>query len=135
MTRAPVSGGAVEATQVPAPPAPRAPGEPAPAGIAQAATARPAVPSRSAAGHAADPALAGPWRRLVAFAIDVAILTLVTGALWGRLLASFANRMSNAFDANSRHAPAAHGAYGRVFSNTTGPYLAVLVPTIILAIA
>jgi len=70
----------------------------------------------------------------VAFAIDAVILTLVTGALWGRLLASFANRMSNAVDANARHTPAAHGAYGRVFSNTTGPYLVVLVPTIILAI-
>jgi len=83
---------------------------------------------------AGDPALAQWWRRLLAFAIDALILTLVTGALWGRLLASFANRMSNAVAASARHAPAAHGAYGRVFSHTAGPFLAVLVPTIILAI-
>jgi len=63
------------------------------------------------------------------------VLTLVTGALWGRLLASFANRMSNAVDARANHAPAARGAYGRVFSHTTGPYLIVLVATIMLAIA
>lgn len=82
-----------------------------------------------------DPALAQWWRRLLAFAIDALILTLATGALWGRLLASFANRMSLAVNAypNSR-TPAARAAYGRVLSHTTGPYLIVLVPTIILAI-
>jgi uncharacterized RDD family membrane protein YckC len=88
----------------------------------------------AAVGPGTDPTLARSWRRLVAFVIDAAILTLVTGALWGRLLASFANRMSNAVEANSRHTRAAHGAYGRVFSNTTGPYLAVLILTIIVAI-
>jgi len=79
-------------------------------------------------------ALAQPWRRLLAFVVDAAILSLATGALWGRLLASFANRMSGAADANSRHAHAAHGAYARVLAHTTGPYLIVLVPTIMLAI-
>ena len=66
--------------------------------------------------------LAQPWRRLLAFVLDAAILTLAIGALWGRLLAGFANRMSS-------------GAYGRAFGHTIGPYLIVLVPTIILAIA
>jgi uncharacterized RDD family membrane protein YckC len=80
-------------------------------------------------------ALARPWRRLLAFLIDAAILTLATGALWGRLLASFANRVSGAADAISRHPHAAHGAYGRVLSQTIGPYLIVLVPTIMVAIA
>jgi uncharacterized RDD family membrane protein YckC len=68
-------------------------------------------------------ALAQPWRRLLAFVIDAAILTLATGALWGRLLASFASRMS-----------AAHGGYAGVLGHTTGPYLIVLVATIMLAI-
>jgi uncharacterized RDD family membrane protein YckC len=67
-------------------------------------------------------ALAEPWRRLLAFVIDAAILALATGALWGRLLASFASRMSS-------------GAYGRVLGHTVGPYLIVLVPTIVVAIA
>jgi uncharacterized RDD family membrane protein YckC len=81
-----------------------------------------------------EPALAQWWRRLLAFLIDSVILTLVTGALWGRLLASFANRLSQVADLQARHAPAAHGAYGRVLAHTAGPYLTVLVPTIILAI-
>jgi uncharacterized RDD family membrane protein YckC len=80
-------------------------------------------------------ALARPWQRLLAFVIDAAILTLATGALWGRLLASLANRMSGAADATSRHAHSAHGAYARVLGHTVGPYLIVLVPTIMLAIA
>lgn len=62
------------------------------------------------------------------------ILTLATGALWGRLIASFANRMGNAAAAKAAHAPAAPGAYGRVLAHTLGPYLIVLVPTIIVAI-
>ena len=82
----------------------------------------------------AEPALAQWWRRLLAFVIDSLVLTLVTGALWGRLLASFANRMSNAVNARATRAPGAHGAIGRVFGNTTGPYLIVLVATIIVAI-
>jgi uncharacterized RDD family membrane protein YckC len=80
-------------------------------------------------------ALAQWWRRLLAFVIDSLILTLVTGALWGRLLASFANRMSNAVNAQAAREPGAHGAIGRVFGNTTGPYLIVLVATIVVAIA
>ena len=96
-------------------------------GAAQAASAQ--------AGQAAShrQVLASPWRRLAAFAIDAVILTLVTGALWGRLLASFANRMSKAAGIDPGD-PAAHGAVGRVFAATTGPFLMVLVPTIILAI-
>ena len=66
--------------------------------------------------------------------IDSLILTLVTGALWGRLLASFANRMSDALDARAARAPGAHGAIGRVFTTTTGPYLIVLVATIVVAV-
>jgi uncharacterized RDD family membrane protein YckC len=89
----------------------------------------------SAAAAAPVPAtLAGPWRRLAAFAIDALILTLATGALWGRLLASFANRMSNAATAVASHAPAAHGAYGRVWAHTLGPYLIELTATIIVAV-
>ena len=72
-------------------------------------------------------------RRCSLLGIDAGILTLVTGALWGRLLASFANRMSKATSISPGE-PAAHGAVGRVFSHTTAPYLIVLVPTIILAI-
>ena len=91
------------------------------------------APATSAADGAAGIALASPWRRLVAFGIDALILTLVTGALWGRLLASFANRMSAATSIDPGE-PAAHGAVGRVFGATVGPYLIVLAPTIILAI-
>jgi uncharacterized RDD family membrane protein YckC len=142
--RAPAESAPAPPTPADSAPAPPPPAESAAVEVAQAAAhsttevatvtgAQRAWPER-AAGPAADPTLARPWRRLVAFAIDALILTLVTGALWGRLLASFANRMSNAVDANFRHRPAAHGAYGRVFSHTTGPYLVVLVPTIILAI-
>lgn len=112
-------------------------------GAAASVTRSPAQ-SRSrrgtAAGSEAAPAGSGApqrpaanWQRLLAFVIDAAILTLVTGALWGRLLASFANRMSKATSI-SRGDPAAHGAVGRVFGHTTAPYLIVLVPTIILAI-
>src|SRR5260221_6805869 len=82
-----------------------------------------------------DPTLASWQRRLIAFVIDGLILTIVTGALWGRLLASFANRMSQAVAAQAHPAArGAHGAVGRVFSQTTAPYLIVLVPTIILAV-
>ena len=78
------------------------------------------APPRVAASAQASIVLAARWRRLVAFLIDAAILTLVTGALWGRLLASFANQLGN-------------GA-GRAFSHITGPYLLVLALTIILAV-
>ena len=84
---------------------------------------------------AADPGLAEWWRRLLAFVIDSLVLTLVTGALWGRLLASFANRMSNALNPRAARTPGAHGAIGRVFGNTAGPYLIVLVATIVVAIS
>jgi uncharacterized RDD family membrane protein YckC len=92
--------------------------------------ARPGVAASAAHGNTA---LASPWRRLFAFLIDAVILTLVTGALWGRLLASFANRLGNAMSIPSGRA-GAHGAVGRVFSHTTGPYVLVLVLTIILAV-
>ena len=134
----PAPGEALRGRQIPvAPPAPRAPEVPPVAEATRAAQAPPdahAPAGRAARGYGPDPALAQWWRRLLAFFIDAIVLTLVTGALWGRLLASFANRMSNAADAQANHAPAAHGAYGRVFSHTTGPYLIVLVATIILAI-
>jgi uncharacterized RDD family membrane protein YckC len=82
-----------------------------------------------------DPTVASWQRRLIAFVIDGLVLTLVTGALWGRLLASFANRMSQATAASGQPAArGAHDAVWRVFSVTMGPYLVVLVPTIILAI-
>jgi uncharacterized RDD family membrane protein YckC len=81
----------------------------------------------------ASTVLAAPWRRFLAFVIDAFILTLVTGALWGRLLASFANRLGNAMSTPSWR-PGAHGAVGRVFSHTTGPYLLVLALTMILAV-
>jgi uncharacterized RDD family membrane protein YckC len=113
---------------VPAQPAP-----PAPPAAQPPSTAHFAQDSPPAA--APEPALAQWWRRLLAFVIDSLILTLVTGALWGRLLASFANRMSNAVNAQAARGPGAHGAIGRVFGNTTGPYLIVLVATIVVAIA
>jgi uncharacterized RDD family membrane protein YckC len=88
-----------------------------------------APPSAVAVGH--EPA--SRWRRLAAFAIDAVVLTLVTGALWGRLLASFANRLGVATSID-RGDPAARGAVRRVVAHTTGPYLIVLVATIVLAI-
>ena len=100
-----------------------------------ASVPRPATATGAASVPRQDAALAGWWRRLAAFAIDGLILTIVTGALWGRLLASFVNRMSQAVAAQAHPAaPGAHGAVGRVFSQTTAPYLIVLVPTIILAV-
>jgi uncharacterized RDD family membrane protein YckC len=101
---------------------------------APAAAAQPVAEARaSGAGGAAGREPAPRWRRLAAFAIDAAILTLVTGALWGRLLASFADRLSAATSIDPAN-PAAHGAVGRVLGHTTGPYLIVLGATIILAI-
>ena len=108
------------------------PGHPLAPGARLPRRTRPSRTHRPAA--AADPGLAQWWRRLLAFVIDSLILTLATGALWGRLLASFANRMSNALNAQAARAPGAHGAIGRVFANTTGPYLIVLVATIVVAI-
>ena len=78
-------------------------------------------------------AVASRWRRLIAFLIDALILTLVTGALWGRLFASFASRLGNAMSADPDR-PGARSAVGRVFSHTTGPYLLVLAVTIIVAV-
>ena len=77
--------------------------------------------------------LASRWRRLLAFVIDAVILTLITGALWGRLLASYANRLNNAISIDPGR-PGAHGAVRRVFGATIGPYLLVLALTIILAV-
>jgi len=94
---------------------------------------RRAAAGREPAASASRPDLAGPGRRLAAFAIDAFILTLVTGALWGRLLASFANRMAVATSMSQAN-PAAHGAARRVVNHTIAPYLIVLVATIILAI-
>jgi uncharacterized RDD family membrane protein YckC len=143
VTRVPAPNAALRAPEVPQLPAPRASQSAVPAQgrPATRAAAEPAVADRTAVaaqtagtGQSGDPALAQWWRRLLAFLIDSVILTLATGALWGRLLASFANRLSQAADLHARHAPAAHGAYARVFGHTVGPYLIVLVPTIILAI-
>ncbi|MGN6795706.1 MAG: RDD family protein [Streptosporangiaceae bacterium] len=86
-----------------------------------------------AASAQANVVLAPRWRRLLAFVIDAAILTVVTGALWGRLLASFANRLGDAMTIDAGR-PGAQGAVGRVFSHTTGLYLMVLAATIILAV-
>ena len=138
VTRMP-PGEAVEARQIPAAPSARAAADEPAEREAQAARSQPTtdappVTETSAAASGPDPDLAHTWRRLLAFVIDAVILTLVTGALWGRLLASFANRMSRAAAAIAGHSHAARGAYGRVLSHTTGPYLLVLVPTIILAI-
>lgn len=97
---------------------------------AHAPVAKP-VTEAPASGVAADREPASRWRRLAAFAIDAVILTLVTGALWGRLLASFANRLAVSIDPGD---PGARGAVRRVVAHTTGPYLIVLVATIVLAI-
>lgn len=102
--------------------------------MAVAAPAPAPAPAPADAAAAAPVTLAGPWRRLAGFAIDALILTLATGALWGRLLTSFANRMSNAATAQAAHAPGAHGAYGRVWAHTLGPYLIELTATIIVAV-
>ncbi|MGN6680424.1 MAG: hypothetical protein ACTHKL_21900, partial [Streptosporangiaceae bacterium] len=53
------------------------------------------APPRVAVSAETSIALAARWRRLLAFLIDAVILTLVTGALWGRLLASFANQLGS----------------------------------------
>lgn len=114
-----------------------------PAAGTPAATETTLVPAAGPSGPAAgaahpagpDPTLAQWWRRLLAFVIDSLIITLATGALWGRLLASFANRMSAALSAYPNDSTrAAQAAYDRVFTQTIGPYLTVLIPTIILAI-
>ncbi len=99
---------------------------------AQAPVAKP-VTEAPTSGVNADREPASRWRRLAAFAIDAVILTLVTGALWGRLLASFANRLAVATSIGPGD-PAARGAVRRVAAHTTGPYLIVLVATIVLAI-
>jgi uncharacterized RDD family membrane protein YckC len=78
--------------------------------------------------------LAQWWRRLLGFVIDCMILTIATGALWGRLLASFANRMARYQASFPRATPAAHAAYDRVFTTTFGPYLIELGFTICVAI-
>jgi uncharacterized RDD family membrane protein YckC len=143
-------GGAIEAPEVPAgsgrqplgqPPAQQVPGGQAAiatspvSGATSASGPRPARATGAASVPCQDAALAGSWRRLAAFAIDGLVLTIVTGALWGRLLASFANRMSQAVAAQAHPAArGAHGAVGRVVSQTIAPYLIVLVPTIILAV-
>jgi uncharacterized RDD family membrane protein YckC len=78
--------------------------------------------------------LARPWRRWLAFVIDVLILTLATGALWGRLIASFVSRLGNAQSAGTNGKPADPGAVGRVIGHTVAPYLIVLFFTICLAV-
>src|SRR5258708_25285471 len=65
-----------------------------------------------------DPTLASWHRRLIAFVIDGLVLTLVTGALWGRLLASFANPMSQAAAFPAQ--PAARGAHDAVWRGLSG---------------
>jgi len=79
-------------------------------------------------------ALAEWWRRLLGFVIDALVLTILTGALWGRLIASFVNRLSRAESTISSHAPDARGAIDRVYTHTLPPYLIVLGFTIIVAV-
>lgn len=86
------------------------------------------------AGQPLDLVLAEPWRRLVAFVIDAVVLTIATGALWGRLLDSFANRMGNALSPGQHGRPPDPQAVNRVLGNTIAPYLIVLVFTIVLAV-
>jgi uncharacterized RDD family membrane protein YckC len=78
--------------------------------------------------------LASWWRRLLAFVIDCLVLTLATGALWGRLVAFFANRLSSEQSAYPDGGPHARAALGRVFTQTTAPYLIVLGFTICVAV-
>jgi uncharacterized RDD family membrane protein YckC len=149
LVRSQPDGGAIEAPEVPAEsgrepraqpnvqhmPAASADVATTPAsGASPASALRPAAATDAARVARTEAVLAGWWRRLAAFAIDCLILTIVTGALWGRLLASFANRMSQAVVAQAHPARGAHGAIGRVFGQTIAPYLIVLVPTIIIAI-
>lgn len=76
----------------------------------------PAAPQQAAS------AIAAPWRRLLAFGIDAAILTLVTGALWGRLLTTFAVWLSG------------RQSVGLVLGHIAADYLIVLCCTICLAV-
>jgi len=78
--------------------------------------------------------LAPRWRRLVGFVIDALILTVVTGALWGRLFAAYANRLSEAAGRPAGVAPLSRDGAGPVFSQLTGPYLIVMISTVIVAI-
>ncbi|HEX6932507.1 MAG TPA: RDD family protein [Streptosporangiaceae bacterium] len=98
-----------------------------------AAAARPVSEAQPSVAGSAAGDLAPRWRRLAAFVIDAIVLTLATGALWGRLLASLANRLASATSIDPGK-PAARGAVGRVLAHTIGPYLIVLAATIILAI-
>ena len=84
---------------------------------------------------AAGGQLAQRWRRLLGFAIDAAVLTVATGALWGRLIASFVNRLANATaGGQAGRAGGDRGAVDRVIGHTVGPYLIVLVFTICVAV-
>lgn len=75
------------------------------------------------------------WRRLLGFVIDAVILTLVTGALWGRLLAGFASRIGSEQAAHPHPAtPAAQDAFDRVLTQTAPDYLIVLSFTICVAV-
>jgi uncharacterized RDD family membrane protein YckC len=72
----------------------------------------------------------------VAFLIDCLILTIATGALWGRLITSFANRMAKYQSAYPNgNTASARAAFGRVFTQTTGPYVIVLCFTICVAVS
>jgi uncharacterized RDD family membrane protein YckC len=90
--------------------------------------------AREPGGGAALP-LAQRWRRLLAFVIDCLILTLATGALWGRLIAAFVNRMAR-YQASfpDASAPGASAAYDRVYTHILGPYLIELSFTICVAV-
>ncbi len=79
--------------------------------------------------------LAPRWRRLLGFVLDCLILTLLTGALWGRLIASFANRLARYQSSYpDSGTSSAHAALGRVFTQTTGPFLIELCFTICVAV-
>jgi uncharacterized RDD family membrane protein YckC len=81
-----------------------------------------------------DPLLAQWWRRLLGWIIDCLVLLILTGALWVRLLISFANRMSNVANASPGGTGGTAAAYGNVLTQTLGPFLVVLVATACLAI-
>ena len=132
MARSPGQAGSTQHARPPALPAPRS-AEPEAAPGTAAQPGESAAPPESFRAGTSQIAIAGRWRRLAAFAIDALILTLVTGALWGMLLASFADRMGNAISARAANAPHAHGIYGRVWAQTLAPYLIEAVATIVVA--
>lgn len=102
--------------------------------VTQTRTRSQPATGRPPGGHPPEPELAQWWRRLLAFVIDGLVLTLATGALWGRLAASVVSRMSTALSAGTNGTPADPGAVRRVIGHTVGPYLIELGFTICVAV-